>query len=135
MAVDFETGLMTILSAATSSASPSGTGYGDSTLGCAIPYLADQVTILLRSTAGSGAMTASIRLWGYAIKDAKWYNFGLLNSGTDIAEADTDYLSYVETIGGLRRFSRLYAEIESLGGSGTAVTILGWPIRSLTASR
>lgn len=134
MAVDQNTGLMTILPSGTlTSAAPS--SMTDATLGCAIPYLVDQVTILVRSTAGSGTLTASIRMWGYCVVANRWYSLGLLNSGTDIAEASTDLLSYVETIGGLRRFIRLYAEIESLGGTSTAVEILGWPIRALTASR
>lgn len=128
-----DNGVMTLLAAgSTSSAAPS--SMTDATLGANIPFLADQVTILLRSTAGSGVMTASIRLWGYCVVVNRWYNLGLLNSSTDIAEAHTDLLSYVETVGGLRRFIRLYAEIESLGGTAPAIEILGFPIRALTAS-
>lgn len=129
---DRSTGLMTLLSEATSNASPS--DKTDATLGAPIPFLADEITVLVHSTAGSGTLTASIRMWGYCAVAARWYNLGLLNGGTDIAESDTDALSHVETLDGMRRFIRLYAEIESLGGTNTAVTLLAFPSRATTAT-
>jgi hypothetical protein len=96
---------------------------GSSTVGVAIPQLTDEAIILVRSIAGSGTMEATLRLWGYSPEVDQWYSIGLLNGGSAIAEVDSNYLAHAELVVGLRAFSRLYCEIESLGGTATEVEV------------
>lgn len=115
--------VITLLSGATASTGPS--SLTSSTLGVALPYLCDQAIILVHSTAGSGVMTAVVRLWGFNTELGRWYDLGPLNGGNAIAETTVaDSIAYAEGIAGLRPFSRLYAEIVgALGGTATAVTV------------
>lgn len=111
-----------LLAAATSSAAPA--TITDSTLGVAMPISADQALVLVRSTAGSGTMTATLVLWGYSPVTAQWHQIGALNNGSAIAETSkADTIAYAELVSGLRRFTRLYCEITSLGGTNTAVDV------------
>ncbi len=119
--------LITLLTAATSSTGPAVT---NAALGAAIgtpngAFLCDQAVVLVKSTAGSGAMTASLRLWGFQSDDGRWYDLGPLNAGTPIAETTiADTISYAEGVAGLRAFTRLYCEIVgALGGAATAITV------------
>lgn len=124
------TPLMTLLAAgSTSGAVPSA-----ATDGVAMPYLADQVMIMLRSTAGSGTMTASPIIWGYSVLDAHWYRIGALNLGTALAEVAADTLSYTEILVGVRAFSRLACEL-TVTGTATAVTVIAHPVRAEASSR
>lgn len=119
---------------ATSSAAPTLT---DGTLGVAINGLGpcDQALVLLRSVAGSGTMTASLKLWGWHEELDQWYMIGSLNGGSAVAETGTDSIQYAELVIGLRRFSRLYPQIVTLGGTGTEVELYVDPIRATTGSR
>lgn len=119
-------------SGSTASASPTLTS---ATAGVAIPFTTDQATVLLRSVRGSGTMTADIRLWGFNPIVQRWYSIGKLNGGTAIAEVATDTLAHAELVVGLRKFSRLYAEIVSLGGTGTEVEIWVDCLRAEAVSR
>ena len=80
------------------------------------------------STAGSGTMTATYRIWGYG---SDWIPLGTggtgttkgtLNSGSADTEASTDVLRHAETLNYPGLFSRLYLEITAIGGTATAVT-------------
>jgi len=121
----------TLGSGATTKAAPTA-----ATDGAAIPQGVNQALILLKSTAGSGTMTASVRLWGYSQTSAVWHMLGtgtgagasntagLLNTGSPIEESPTaNTLRHAELINGLLRFDRIDYEIVSLGGSGTAVSV------------
>lgn len=105
---------------ATSSGVPTA---GSSTVGVALPGCVDQATVLVWSTAGSGTMDATLRLWGYNAQTSRWYSLGLLNGGSAIAEVDSNQLAHAELVVGLRRFSQVYCEIESLGGTATEVEV------------
>lgn len=96
---------------------------GSATVGRAVPFQCDQATVLIYSVAGSGTMTADLRLWGYNPTTSRWYSLGQINGGTAIGEVNTDLLAHAEPVVGLRRFSRLYCEIESLGGTATEVEV------------
>lgn len=110
-----------LLTGATSSAAPSVTS---ATAGVAMPFSCDQCSILVHSTAGSGTMTATLRIWGFNPEVGRWYDLGALNSGSAIAEVSTaDTIAYAESLVGLRAFNRLHCEITSLGGTATAVTV------------
>lgn len=114
--------IITLLTAATASAAPS---IADQTVGADIPFTCDQAVILVKSTAGSGTMTATLRLWAYQTEDDRWYDLGPLNGGSAIAEVSTaDTISYAEGVAGLAAFDRLYCEITgALGGTLTAITV------------
>ncbi len=84
------------------------------------------------STAGSATMTATLRLWGYHPVAAVWMpvgpgtgtTAGQLNGGVALTEVQADRLAHSETIhrSALQHFSRLYVEIEAIGGTSTAIT-------------
>lgn len=94
------------------------------------PTYVDQAVLLLKSTAGSGTMTVTCKLWGYSIQTATWYplgtgataaNKGLINEGNAIGETGTDVIAHAEPVSSLFAFERLYLEITSIGGTGTAI--------------
>ncbi len=127
--VDEKTGNL-IVQGVTSSAVPTLTSQ---TAGFAIPHACDQATILTHSTAGSGTMTATIRMWGFYPASNRWYALGTattgiqgyLNAGVAMAEVSTaaDKIAQAEVITGLRGCSRLYAEIVGTPGGSTAVVV------------
>jgi hypothetical protein len=121
---------MTLLAAgSTSGAVPSA-----ATDGVAFPFYADQAIIMVKSTAGSGTMTATPVLWGYSVLNAEWYRIGGLNGGTALAEVAADTLSHTELIVGLRPFTRLAVEL-TVSGTNTAVKITAHPVRSELSTR
>jgi hypothetical protein len=118
---------VSLLSAATATNSaPSG-----ATAGVALPYTTDYATVLLYSTAGSGTMTVTCKLWGYNTQLAKWFPLGthataaskgLLNEANAIAETSADGIAHAEQVQGLRAFQRVYLEVTAIGGTNTAVS-------------
>lgn len=116
-----------LLSAATATNSaPSG-----ATAGFAIHQPTDRALFCLKSTAGSGTMTVTVKLWGYCPAMSEWSPLGvhataatkgILNSGNAIEEIAADTLRHAEEIFGLMRISRVYAEITAIGGTSTAVS-------------
>jgi hypothetical protein len=90
------------------------------------------------STAGTGVLTAVVRLWGYSFEAQQWLpvgitpaggtdtNRGLLNNGVTIGEfaSPADKLLFAQPIGALKGFARVAAEIVgALGGAGTAISV------------
>lgn len=118
---------ITLLSAATATNSaPSG-----ATAGVALPHLTDRALLFLRSTAGSGTMTVTCKLWGYNTLQATWFPLGvhataatkgIINGGNAIAETGTDVIGHCEEVTSLRRIDRVYLEITAIGGTATAIT-------------
>lgn len=108
-----------MLTGATSSAAPNLT---DATIGAAIGNTCDQAVICVRSTAGTGDLTADLVLWGYQPELARWYSLGELSTDP-LAEDATDAIARAIGISGLRAFTRLYCQIVALGGTSTAVTV------------
>ncbi len=99
--------------------------------GVALPFTCDYATLLAHSTAGSGTMTFTARLWGYNTQTAKWYPLGthatpdskgLINDGQAIGETGTDTIAHAEPVGGLRSFQRVDLQITVISGTGTAIT-------------
>ena len=90
----------------------------------------DDALFALKSTAGSGVMTVTVRLWGYSRAAADWMPLGsgtgaskgILNAQTAIDETGTDLLRHLEVISGMRHVDRVYAEITAIGGTATAVS-------------
>jgi hypothetical protein len=86
----------------------------------------------LKSTAGSGTMTVTIRIWLWSPASEAWHPAGtsataalrgVLNIGNAIDEMDTDLLSHMELVEGLRHFDRIYAQVVAIGGTATAVSL------------
>ncbi len=122
----------------TASAAPAPFTDGTS-IGVAMPHLSDQAVILLRSVAGTGTLTATVRLWGYFPSTGFWYalgtgtNQGYINGGVAVGEISTvgNTIAQAEGLSGLRRCTRLYAEIiGALGGTGTEVELWADCIRT-----
>ena len=92
----------------------------------------EKVSIVVASTAGSGTMTVTCKLWGYCPGAATWVplgtdetaaNKGLLNDGDAIPEGPTaDTITHAEPLEQQFDFSRLYLEITAIGGTSTAIT-------------
>ena len=89
-------------------------------------------TILVKSTAGSDAMTVTLKIWGYSKVAEAWLPLGisatpaskgLLNGDAAIAEGPTaDSITHSEVIGNMDGFDRVYLEVVSIGGTATAVS-------------
>lgn len=96
------------------------------------PAAGDDFVLALKSTAGSGTMTVTIKIWLYNAVAARWMpagtdatdaDRGKMNEGNAIGEVTTDLLQHTERIEGLRHFDRIYAEITAIGGTATAVDL------------
>lgn len=126
--------VITLLTAATTSGVPA--SLTASTGGVALPYCTDQAIILIHSTAGTGTLTATVRIWGFQKEVSRWYDLGPLNAGSPIGEiTGADVIAYAEGIAGLRPFSHLYAEIVgALGGTATAITVAAACVPANTTS-
>lgn len=72
------------------------------------------------SSAGSGVMTVTARIWGYHNDLAKWAVIKTLNAGVAIAETGTDTINYAELVFGIGMFDRVYAEVTALAGTTPA---------------
>ncbi len=117
---------------ATASAVPA-VAFSDATIGQPLPFMTDQAVLLIRNVAGSGTLTATVRLYGFFPSTQRWYalgtgtNQGYVNAGAAISEiaTSTDRIAQAEGVAGLRRCTRVYAEIVgALGGTGTEIEIV-----------
>jgi hypothetical protein len=93
--------------------------------------LPDKAALVIASTAGSGTMTATFRIWGRVpMGSGIWVPLGpgadatkgVINLETAIGETGADTLRHTEMIENLALFDRLYLEITAIGGTSTAVT-------------
>jgi hypothetical protein len=80
-----------------------------------------KLRVALRSTAGSGVMTVTARLW-QRLGALGWVPSESLNAGAAIAEAGTDLLAHSDEFDTLEGADRFYLEITAIGGTATAVT-------------
>ena len=91
----------------------------------------DDVGLLVASTAGSGTMTCTIRMWGYSAVTSAWHPLGTgtdslkgtINEQTALGETGTNVIRHAEILGGLFAFERMYAEIVAIGGTSTAISV------------
>ncbi len=108
--------LITLNNAITGSVA--GPSIADGTVGVALPFMCDEVTVLIFETAGTGVLQFQGNLWAWQEEIGRWYDLGQFNGGTTIAETSVaDELSYAETFTNLRAFSRLYIEATTVGGT------------------
>lgn len=118
--------------ATTTNGAPSGASAGVSLAAIATTFdLLQKAIVIVRSTAGSGTMTVTVRLWGYSIVAANWSPLdagadatkGVINAGSVMGETGADEIDHSEPIEGIGPFDRLYAEITAIAGTATAVTV------------
>ena len=87
----------------------------------------DKIRVAVASTAGSGVMTVTLRLWGKA--GGIWFRLKDLNASSAaphtavaIPETSADAIQYSEEVAGVSGCDRLYLEIVAIAGTATAVT-------------
>jgi hypothetical protein len=95
--------------------------------------LQDMGLLILHSTAGSGAMSISVRIWIYSETTHAWQPLGisativsrgLLNDGVLITADPANTLAHAEIVQGLSGGDYIYAEVTAApGGVGTAVDL------------
>jgi len=123
-----------LLTAATATNSaPSGATAGVETNGLKVgsENVPDEATLLVKSTAGSGVMTVTIRMWGYHATAAVWFPLGVgtdaakgtINEGSALGETASNTIAHAERFLVPGHFSRLYAEITAIGGTATAISV------------
>lgn len=102
---------------------------------------AESATIIVRSTAGSGTMTVTLKLWCYSPISGTWHPLGthatpatkgIINAGAAIGETGTDTIAHAELVQGLGGFTRFYLEITTIGGTATAIS--AWLVHDGVAS-
>lgn len=106
--------------------------------------------LLVWSTAGSGTMEVTIRLWGYfkeyrkqeaVVSVAKWFPLG---PGTDLlkgtfneqvkaGETNTNEITHEEIVAYFGTFERIYAEVVAIAGTDAAIRAVLIPLRSQEA--
>jgi hypothetical protein len=75
----------------------------------------------VKSTAGSGTMTVTLRVW-LKFGSIGWMVAKSLNAGSAIAETGNDTLDYSEEVQTAYGADRIYLEIVAIAGTSTAVT-------------
>ena len=98
-----------------------GSGFRDDT---------DEFMFIVRSTAGSGTMTVTLRLWGYQGDAGVWVPLGTgtdalkgtLNEQAALGETEANTIGHAELVMGLRHFDRVYLEVSAIGGTATAIS-------------
>ena len=92
----------------------------------------DDAILFLASTAGSGTMSCSVKIWLYHAVPAVWApagthatdaTRGIMNEGNSIGEVAADLLRHTERIDGLLHFDRIYAQVTAIGGTATAISL------------
>jgi hypothetical protein len=120
--------LLATLTAANGKPSGASAGLAINSIYSLFGRLPKKAVLKLSSSAGSGTMTATFRLWGYTSVD-DWSpcgpgadaTKGVINLETAIGESDTDKLRHTEVLDDIFHFERLYLELVSIGGTSTAV--------------
>jgi hypothetical protein len=87
--------------------------------------------IVVWSTAGTGVLTVTVRLWFYSSHTGKWHPFGAgadgtkgtINAGNAMGETDADIVAHTEVIKDFQGFDRVYAQILAIGGTSTAISV------------
>ncbi len=95
-------------------------------------HLHDAGVLQMVSTAGSGTMTVTVRLWVYSELTHAWHPLGVnatmtlrgvIDDGTAITEDGADVLTHTEPVQFLSGWDYIYPEIVAIGGTATAVDL------------
>jgi hypothetical protein len=113
-----------LASATAANGIPSGASAG---ISCNTIGFKNSIRVGVKSTAGSGTMTVTLRVWGRA--GAIWFRLKDLNASSTapstavaIAETSADAIQYSECVDGISGCDRIYLEIVAIAGTSTAVT-------------
>ncbi len=117
-----------LASATAANGIPSGATAGvDVSLFRKLGFLPDKIRVGVKSTAGSGTMTVTLRTWLYA--GGVWFvakphvaSSATPQTAVAIAETSADAIAYSEVVTGVSSAARIYLEIVAIGGTLTAVT-------------
>lgn len=121
-----------LLASSTATNSPpagASAGLEVNTIYSAFGRVPDTMSLRVWSTAGSGTMSATFRLWGYDPLVADWMPVGtgaaatkgVINEGGALDETAADELRHTELVDFVGHFSRVYLEITAISGTATAV--------------
>jgi hypothetical protein len=88
------------------------------------------ISLLVWSTAGSGTMTVTLRLWGYSSVSGTWHPLGvgadstkgIINAGSALGETGTNTIAHSEVVYGLKAFERVVCQVTAIGGTVTAIS-------------
>ncbi len=116
---------ITLLTAATATT----TAPSAATDGVALPHTTDLATLFLYSSAGSGTMDVTCRLWGYNTALAKWFPLGTgadatkgtVNAGSAMGETGTNAIAHCEVVNSLHRINRVALQVVTINGTSTAI--------------
>lgn len=110
---------------------PSGAsaGLAVSTIEAALTRVPPELTLSVYSNAGSGSMSATLRLWFYDPVAADWFPAGtgtdalkgVINAGAAIGETSADKIRHMEPVWFPWHVSRVYLEIVAIAGTATAL--------------
>lgn len=117
-----------LASAIAANNAPSGASAGVSTNQLArFGRVPDKIRVGVKSTAGSGTMTVTLRTWLYA--GGAWFvakphatSSAAPQTAVAIAETSSDAIQYSEVVTGVSSAARIYLEIVAIAGTNTAVT-------------
>lgn len=119
-----------LAAAAAANGAPTGTaGVAMQDIRSLFGGLAKKLRLITLSTAGSGTMTATMRLW-IRLGAIGWVVVHAMDHAADpftavaIAETGTDTIGYSELVEGLEAADRVYVEIVAIAGTSTAVKAL-----------
>lgn len=91
----------------------------------------DKGLLTLVSSAGSGTMSTTIRLWGWNSSANDWLPMGVgtdstkgqIDASTSLDETQADRIQHTEVIAGLSNLEAIYGEITAISGTGTAINL------------
>lgn len=112
--------MLTLLSAATATNSaPSG-----ATAGVDLKFTAGTVRnaaehVLYVDFAGTGALSVTLKLWGYSEQRAKWYPMGTVNDASAITATTSG--TFAEVLYSVKHFDRVYLEVTAISGTSNTV--------------
>ncbi len=92
----------------------------------------DEPFVGIRNTAGTGALTVTIELWGWSELLLRWYPFATITVSTTVL---TDTLRSATRVPGFRDFTRIYARCTAIGGTTPAYTVEAWTAGHLWPTR
>lgn len=110
-----------LASAVATNGAPTGTaGIAAQAVRDLLGTMPSSLRVAIISTAGSGVMTATLRLW-QRMGALGWVMAKALNAGSALAETSPDSINYSEDITTPNTADRFYLEITAIGGTLTAV--------------
>jgi hypothetical protein len=91
--------------------------------------LPSTVSLFVNSTAGSGAMSVTARLWGYHPGVGDWMPLGIgtddgkgvINAGSAIGESLNNKIRHTEPLDFPTHFTRVYLQLTAIAGTATSV--------------